>query len=104
MMVDGRQATILNQLGKYAKVQAFSNECSKLKKVPIDDAAIAYDCPYTMKAYLFIVKKTLHVPSMQNNLISPFIIQETCLVIDGVPRIHCAGGVTRESHYSFKVE
>ena len=67
MAVVGAQATIIQRTGKFAEVQVFSNECSKLEKVPIVDAAFAYDCPAEMKSYLLIVKNALHVPSMHHN-------------------------------------
>ena len=98
MVVVGRQATIISRSGRNAEVRAFSNECSKLEEVPIVDAAIAYDCPYTMKTYLLIVRNALHVPSMQHNLIPPFIMREAGLVVNDVPKIHCGDNVTRESH------
>ena len=98
MIVLGEQATIINRSGKYAEVRAFSNECSTLEKVPIVDAVIAYECPYTMKVYLLIARNALHIPSMQHNLIPPFIMREAGLVVNDVPRIHCGEDVTRESH------
>ncbi len=49
MVVVGSQATVFGQSGKSADVQPFSNDCSKLKSVPIIDADMAYDCLYTMK-------------------------------------------------------
>ena len=51
-----------------------------------------------MKTYLLIVRNALHVPSMQHNLIPPFIMREAGLVVNDVPRIHCGEEVTRESH------
>ena len=65
MCVVGQQATIINRTGKHAEVRAFSNECQTMKKVPIVDAAFAYDCPSTMKTYILVVRNALHVPSMK---------------------------------------
>ena len=98
MIVVGAQATIIQQSGRSAEVRAFSDECSKLEKIPIVDAVIAYDCPYAMKTYLLIVRNALHVPSMAHNLIPPFVMREAGLVVNDVPKIHCGDGVTRESH------
>jgi len=97
MVVVGAQATIIQTSGRSAEVRAFSDDCSKLEKVPIVDAVIAYDCPYTMKTYLMIVKNALYVPSMAHNLVPPFIMREAGLVVNDVPMIHC-GEVTRECH------
>ena len=98
MIVVGAQATIIQRSGRSAEVRAFSEECTKLEKIPIVDAVIAYDCPYEMKTYLLIVRNALYVPSMVHNLIPPFVMREAGLVVNDVPKIHCGNGVTRESH------
>ena len=41
-----------------------------------------------MKTYILTVRNALHVPSMEHNLIPPFIMREAGLVINDVPRIH----------------
>jgi hypothetical protein len=40
-----------------------------------------------MKTYLLIVRNALHVPSMQHNLIPPFIMREAGLVVNDVPKM-----------------
>ena len=45
MVVVGGHASVFGHSGKSADVRPFSNDCSKLKSVPIVDAAMAYDCP-----------------------------------------------------------
>ena len=55
MVVVGRHATVFSKLGNHANARAFSNDCSKLESVPIVDAAVAYDCPHTMRTYLLTV-------------------------------------------------
>ena len=74
------------------------NECSKLKRVSIVNATFAYDCPYTMKAYMLIVKNTLRVELIEHNLIPLFIMQEVGLIINDVPKIYCGGELTQMSH------
>ena len=98
MCVIGRQATIINRTGKHAEVRAFSQECRVLNKVPIVDAAFAYDCPSTMKTYLLIVRNALYVPTMEHNLIPPFILREGGMIVNDVPRIHCHDMIDRDSH------
>ena len=88
MVVVGQQATVFGQSGKSADVRPFSSECSKLESVPIVDAAVAYDCPYSMKTYLLSIRNALYVPSMSHNLIPPFILREAGLLVNDVPRIH----------------
>ena len=98
MCVVGQQATIINKTGKHAEVRAFSKECQTIKRVPIVDAAFAYDCPTTMKTYLLIVRNALHVPSMEHNLIPPFIMREGGLVVNDIPRIHSGEEVGHNTH------
>ncbi len=74
MVVIGGHASVFGHLGKSADVRPFSNNCSKLESVPIVDAVMAYDCLYTMKTYILAVRNALQVPSMEHNLIPPFIL------------------------------
>ena len=68
--------------------------------VPIFDAAVAYDCPYRSKTYILVVKNDLHVPSMNHNLVTPFILQNAGLIVNDVPKIHTRQeDLTNETHY-----
>jgi hypothetical protein len=88
MIVAGRQAFVFNYTGEYADVNAFSEEAGGMSQVPIVDAVVAYDCPYTGETYLLVVRNALHVPAMHHNLIPPFIMREAGLVVNDVPKIH----------------
>lgn len=55
MCVIGRHAVIIKNSGRHAEVNAFSPNIESLHKVPIVDAAIAYDCPYTCKCYILVI-------------------------------------------------
>ena len=98
MAVVGRQASIIGRSNTFAEVSAFADDCNKLEKVPIVDAAFVYDCPKAMRSYLLVVRNALYVPSMKHNLIPPFVMREAGLEVNDVPKIHCGGDVTRESH------
>ena len=52
-MVVGKQATIIQYLGRTVEVNAFADMCKKVEKVSI---AVAYDCPYTRKTYILIMR------------------------------------------------
>ena len=85
--------------GRSTDVRLFSSDRSKLESVPIVDAAVAYDCPYSMKTYLLTVRNALYVPSMTHNLIPPFIMREAGLTVNDVPRIHTkVDELTNETH------
>jgi hypothetical protein len=66
--------------------------------VPIVDAAIAYDCNKSGKTFILIMKNALYIPSMERNLIPPFVMREAGLLVNDVPRIHCGEELTNESH------
>ena len=68
MAVVGKHATIVACTGRHVEVQAFSNECNALQKVPIVDAAIAYDDKYSGKTLILVMKNVLHVATMDINL------------------------------------
>ena len=59
-----------------------------MKNVPIIDAAIVYDCPYTLKSVIFIMRNALSVPEMQYNLIPPLLIREAEIEVNVVLKIH----------------
>ena len=43
---------------------------------------------HTHKTYLLVARNALYVPSMQNNLLPPFILREAGLHVNDVPKIH----------------
>lgn len=88
MVVFGKNAIVINNSGRHAEVSGFSPELKSLSKVPIVDAAIAYDCPFTMKTYILIARNALHVPSMDHNLIPPFIMREAGIMVNETAKIH----------------
>ncbi len=87
MVVVGRNAYIINVSGRTADVSPFSPDYNALQKVPIVDAAIAYDCPFSNCTHILLLHNALHVPSMAHNLLPPFIMREAGIVVNEVPRI-----------------
>ena len=76
MVVVGKHVAIINDTVRRAEVSPFTPDYESLSKVPIVDAAIRYDCPYSGETYLLIVRNALSVPSMNHSLIPPFIMRE----------------------------
>ena len=100
MCLIGRNSIIVNYSGRYADVNAFSPDIDTLQRIPIVDAAIAYDCPYSSKPYIFLIHNGLYVESMDNNLIPPFIMREAGITVSDVPKIHvCDPTVSDHSIY-----
>ena len=83
---------------KNSDVRPFSNECSKMEKLPIVDSVLAYDCKYTMKTYPLVMRNVIYMPSMEKNLITPFLMRESGLLLNDVARIHCVEDVSHKSH------
>ena len=89
MCVLGRHAYIFEKSGKTCNVNPFMDGLGVAKDVPIVDGAIAYDCPYSRNTYILLVRNALSIPSMENNLIPPFIMREGGVIVNDVPKFQC---------------
>ena len=52
------------------------------------DTVIAYDCPHSVETCLLVARNALCVPSMDHNLVPPFILREAGLILNDKPKIH----------------
>ena len=52
------------------------------------DGALMYDCPYSGKSYILVAQNAIHVPSMENNLIPPFMMREAGIMVNEKAKIH----------------
>ena len=86
MPVVGRNAYIISDTGKIADVNPFTPDYAFMR-ISIVDATVRYDCLYDGKSYIFVVRNALHVPSMRNNLIPPFIMREAGIRVNDTPKI-----------------
>eukprot|EP00957_Ditylum_brightwellii_P037203 2816596-Ditylum_brightwellii.AAC.2 len=57
-------------------------------KVRFVDAALKYDYPHTDKRYFLLVRNALHVPSMDHNLLPPFVLREAGIRVNDTPKIN----------------
>ena len=89
MPVIGRHAQIILDTGWVAEVNPFTPDY-KAMNVPIVDAAIQYDCQYDDRTYMLVIQNALHVLSMSNNLIPPFILLEAGITVNDTPKIQLA--------------
>ena len=89
MVVLRLNSFMFESTGRTCDVQPFSSELGIAKDVPIVDGALAYDCPYSGIVYVLVVRNSLHVPSMDYNLIPPFIMRAGGVIVNNVPKIHC---------------
>ena len=72
MPVVGKHAYIIAKTGKKVDVSPFTPDYQPLT-VPLVDAAVRYNNPYNGKPYILVLWNALYVPSMENNLIPPFM-------------------------------
>ena len=70
-------------------------------QVKIVDAAVKYECPYTGQEYALIIRNALHLPSMVNNLIPPFMLREVGIKVKDTPKIHCDDPTVRDHAIEF---
>lgn len=96
MPVVGSQCYVLAESGRTANVNSFHPDAPAVD-LKIIDCAIKYDCPYNNKCYIMIIRNALHVPSMTNHLIAPFILREAGIHVNDRPKIH-AGTPTLDDH------
>ena len=102
MCVLGRHSYIFETTGKTCNVSPFLDELGIAKDVPIVDGAIAYDYPYSRQTHILIVRNALHIPSMKNNLIPPFIMREGGVVVNDVPKFQCKDPTVKDHTISFE--
>eukprot|EP00957_Ditylum_brightwellii_P197063 15013132-Ditylum_brightwellii.AAC.1 len=72
----GRDALMVSDTGMVMEVNPFTPDYDAIK-VKLVDAALKYYCPHEEKSYILLVRNALHVPSMEHNLIPPFMLRET---------------------------
>ncbi len=86
MPVVGRHAYIISDTGRMADVSPFTPDYASMQ-LRIVDAAVQYDCPYNGMSYILVIRNTLYVPSMKNNLLPPFILRQAGIKLNDTPKI-----------------
>jgi hypothetical protein len=88
MIVLGHDCYVLRRSGHFADVNAFTPEYDTLKRVPIIDGAIFYECPFDGTTWILVFKNALHVPTMSHHLIPPFAMREAGITVNDTAKIH----------------
>ena len=73
---------------KTCDVESFDPSIGTVKKVHVVDAAISYDCPYLHQTFILIIRNELYIPTLENNIIPPFIMRESGITVNEKPKIH----------------
>ena len=87
MPVVGRNAYIISNTGKTANVNPYNPDYEPME-IPIVDAALMYNDPFSGHDHVLIIRNALYVESMSNHLIPPFIIREAGIQVHDTPKIH----------------
>ena len=87
MTVFGKYCFIISKSGKEAIFNDFNDQVGTIN-VPIFDAAVAYDCTWSQTTYILIARNILSVPSMDHNIIPPFILREAGITMNDTAMIH----------------
>jgi hypothetical protein len=51
-------------------------------------AAVKYESPFDVKVYILLIRNALHVPSMDYNLIPPFMMRGAGIIVRDTPCPH----------------
>ena len=87
MALVGRHAYILSDTGRNSRRKTRFTPDYESMQVPIVDAAVQYECPYSGDSPCIDHTKTpLHVPSMKHNLVPPFMIREEGIQVNDTPK------------------
>ena len=83
--VVGKNAFIISTQDKKITVNGFTDALGS-KIVPVVDAAVAYDCEFTGRVYILIIRNALYFEEMNVNLIAPFILRLAGLKVNEEPK------------------
>jgi hypothetical protein len=103
MAVAGGDCTIIARSGHFANVTPFSADLPVMEQVEIGDVAMAYDDPYSYRTYLLVMRNALLIPSMDHNLLPPFLVREASLFLDETPKFQSTE-LSRNNHTIFDEE
>ena len=87
MPVVGQHTYIISNTGEITEVSPFTPDYSSMQ-IRVINAAVQYDCVYTGKSYILVIRNALHVPSMKHSLLPPFILREAGSMVNETPKIH----------------
>jgi hypothetical protein len=89
MVVVGKHCLIVEWTGRTAIVNPFTPDYEALTEVPIVDAAIMYECHFSGKNYILLVRNALHVPAMTT--ITTLLCVIACAAYHLLPLLSCLG-------------
>jgi hypothetical protein len=100
MPVVGKCSFIISDTGRVADVKAYTPDYDSMQ-IRIVDAAVKYECPYSGRIYILVIRNALHVPSMQSNLIPPFMMREAGITVYDTPKMQISDPTEKDHSIYF---
>ena len=100
MVVVGRHAYILLDMGRTAKVNLFTPDY-ELMQVPIVNADVQYERPYSRMLHVLVIQNALHILLMRHNLVPPFVIREEGIQVNDTLKIQVNDPTTSDHSIYF---
>ena len=72
------------------------------KTVDVFDAAIAYECEFTGKVLIMVIRNRLHLKEMKHNLLSQFIMRLAITEVHELPKFMTRNATTKHCSVYFK--
>ena len=88
MVVLGNNCNVVEHTERSVEFRPFSKDCDTQSLVPIAHAIVKCTCEVTDHVHCLMFMNALYVPSMNHNLIPPFIMREAGIIVNDVPKIH----------------
>ena len=88
MVVMGKNCVILEDTGAVVDVKPFTPDYKPTTNAKIVDAAVRHVCEYTGVERVLVFRNCIHFPSMNHNLVPPFIMREKGIIVNDIPKIH----------------
>ena len=82
----GRGAKIVRQTGRKVSVRGFSDELGHPINVEVVDGILKYECELTGNEYILVIRNALHLPSLKNHLIPPFMMRLASIEVNECPK------------------
>ena len=89
MVILEKHFLVIEKTGSTCNVRPFYTELGIAADASIIDVAIAYNYQYKKTTYMLIASNALLMPTMEHNLIPPFIMRAGGVIVSDVPNMHC---------------
>ena len=97
----GSEALIIKTHDRKFRVNGFTPALGS-KTVDEVDAAVAYECEFTEKLPIIVIRNGMYLKEMKHNLLSPFIMRLSGLEVNEQPKFMIRNPTTKQHSIYFK--